>query len=110
MSEKHEEEKANNTQETKVVDVTKKSGLRLFGYVVPWWVVVVVVLLLVYVLYDQGYLEDVLGKPAPRVTTVVRLPESSVLPQANAQANVLAESGLETPQEVRNLFGRSRKY
>ena len=91
MSEKREEEKANNSQETKSIDVTKKSGLRLFGYIVPWWVVAVVVLLLIYILYDQGYLDNVVGKPESKIHSVVRLPESSVLPQANAQLNVLAE-------------------
>jgi len=111
MSEMYGEEKPNNQQESgKTIDVTKKSGLRVYGYVIPWWVVVVVVLLLIYVLYDQGYLENVIGKPSPQAVTVIRLPESSILPQANASANVLAEPGLETPEQVRALFGRSRKW
>jgi len=104
MSEMHGEEKKNNQQE----NVTKKNGLKICGYVIPWWVVVVVVLVLLYILYEYGYFESIIGKPGQ--ATVVRLPESSVLPQANSNVNILAEPGLETPEQVRALFGRPRRW
>jgi hypothetical protein len=54
MSSETETEQNNKQQHTVV-----KSGLKLFGYIVPWWVVILVIVILIYILhilYVDGYL------------------------------------------------------
>jgi len=68
-------------------------GLHILGYVVPWWVVIVVVALLVYLAYNQGYLEQVVGKPKE---------VSLVAPTLHTGGGF----GVETPESMRQLFFR----
>ncbi len=71
-----------------------KSGLKIFGYIVPWWVIIVVVLLILYVLYDQGHLKSIVGAPEQRV---VSLPQTGGFRYDTV--------GIETPRQMRQLFG-----
>jgi hypothetical protein len=79
-----------------------KSGLRIFGYIVPWWVVIVVLLLLLYVLYDQGHLSSVMGTPRRQVA----LADSPSPVIAEMRGGVRFDTvGVETPKQMRQLFG-----
>lgn len=79
-----------------------KQGLKIFGYVVPWWVIVVVVLLVIYLAYDQGWLDGLTGKSNSQ-ENVVGLPQGML---AQPQTGGLNSSGLNTPTQMRELFGR----
>lgn len=101
MAESKHEEAVQQAMYAKQED-THKSGLRIFGYIVPWWVVVVVVLLLLYVLYDQGYLANVVGTSRREVA----LADSPAPLIAEMRGGVRFDAvGVETPRQMRQLFG-----
>lgn len=101
MAETKHEEAVQQAMNAEHVE-THKSGLRIFGYIVPWWVVVVVVLLLLYVLYDQGYLVNVVGTPRRQVA-LADSPSSLV---GGMRGGVRFDAvGVETPRQMRQLFG-----
>lgn len=73
----------------------KSTSFTLFGYNVPWWVVIIVGIVVLYYLYENGYLASIVGKPSKQ--TVITLPQ--------AGGSSLVSRGVETPAEVRKLFG-----
>lgn len=79
------------------VSQPEKKGLHIMKYVVPWWVVVVVVLLVLYLAYDQGYLASVIGKPEKKMI--------SFSPNVKV-GQMTGGAGLDTPAQLRELFGR----
>ena len=92
---------------TSVVDtagsqVISKQGLKILDYVVPWWIVVVIVLLVIYLVYDQGWLDGLTGKSNSQ-GNVVGLPEGALPP---AQTGGLNSNILDTPAQMRELFGK----
>lgn len=89
-----------SNEETMNNEETQKGGLNILGYAVPRWVLVVVVLVLLWLAYDNGMFDDLLGLKK----TVSLAPPSrgaqmqSILPQSNVSGNN------QMPQGLRNLF------
>ena len=81
-----------------------KSGLKLFGYIVPWWVLAVVLVLVIYILYDQGVFSKHLSNSNQMPERVISLPDSPVA--TGPGVDVLASQPIDSSPQLRNLLGR----
>lgn len=99
MTEVNREERLNRVSVPEENNATQARGLRVAGYVIPWWVVIVVVALLAYLIYLCTSNNQTVGLVAPSTSPAV------VTLQGGRLAPRLQTYGLETPAQVRELFG-----
>ena len=76
-------------------DKKKTCSLRVLGYELPWWVLVLVLLAVLYLLYDYNVVNKFVGQPTH---SLPRMPELPSL------GSLTGGVGVETPEEIRNLF------